>query len=79
MVPREISELHDETDETAEYSVDLSEEPATVPSESTPISGTEESDWGFQEPEERDYRRERARAGAGGIRARWAVKDRSQK
>lgn len=46
MVPREISELHDETDETAEYSVDLSEEPATVPSESTPISGTEESDWG---------------------------------
>ena len=50
MVPREISELHDETDETAEYSVDLSEEPATVPSESTPISGTEESDWGFQEP-----------------------------
>ena len=69
MVPREISELHDETDETAEYSVDLSEEPATVPSESTPISGTEE----------RDYRRERARAGAGGIRARWAVKDRSQK
>ena len=50
MVPREISELHDEADETAEYSVDISEEPETVPPESAPISSTEESDWGFQEP-----------------------------
>ncbi len=49
MAPREISGLHDEADETVEYSVDLSEEPETVPSESTPISSTEESDWGFQE------------------------------
>lgn len=50
MVPREISELHDEAEEAAEYSVDLSEEPETVSPESTPISSTEESDWGFQEP-----------------------------
>lgn len=50
MVSREISELHDEAEEAAEYSVDLSKEPETVPSESTPISSTEESDWGFQEP-----------------------------
>ena len=49
MAPREISGLHDEADETVEYSVDLSEEPETVPSESTPTSSTEESDWGFQE------------------------------
>lgn len=50
MVPREISELHDEAEEAAEYSVDLSEESEAVPSESTPISSAEESDWGFQEP-----------------------------
>lgn len=50
MAPRESLELHDEAEETVEYSVDLSEEPKTVPSESTPISSTEESDWGFQEP-----------------------------
>ena len=49
MVPGEISELHDEAEEAAEYSVDLSKEPEAVPSESTPISSTEESDWGFQE------------------------------
>ena len=49
MVPQEISELHDEA-EAAEYSVDFSEEPETVSPESTPISSTEESDWGFQEP-----------------------------
>ena len=45
MVPQEISELHDEAEEAAEYSVDFSEEPEAVPPEST-----EESDWGFQEP-----------------------------
>lgn len=50
MVPQEISELHDEAEEAAEYSVDFSEEPETVSPESTPISSTEESDWGFQEP-----------------------------
>ena len=50
MVPKGISELHDEAEEAAEYSVDLSEEPEAVPSESTPISSTEESDWGVQEP-----------------------------
>ena len=50
MMLREISELHDEAEEAAEYSVDLSEEPETVSPESTPISSTEESDWGFQEP-----------------------------
>ena len=33
MVPREISELHDEAEEAAEYSVDLSEESEAVPSE----------------------------------------------
>lgn len=49
-VPKGISELHDEAEEAAEYSVDLSEEPEAVPSESTPISSTEESDWGVQEP-----------------------------
>ena len=50
MMLREISERHDEAEEAAEYSVDLSEEPETVSPESTPISSTEESDWGFQEP-----------------------------
>lgn len=50
MAPREISELHDEAEEAAEYRVDLSEEPETVPPESTPVSSAEESDWGFQEP-----------------------------
>lgn len=50
MVPRETSELHDEAEEAAEYSVDLSEEPEMGSPESTPVSSAEESDWGFQEP-----------------------------
>lgn len=53
MVPRETSELHDEAEEAAEYSVDLSEEPEMGSPESTPVSSAEESDWGFQEPRRR--------------------------
>ena len=50
MTPGRLPELHEATSELPSYSIDLSEEPETVPAKNDTLPNAEEDDWGFREP-----------------------------
>ena len=50
MAPGRLLELHEATSELPSYSIDLSEEPETVPAKNDTLPDAEEDDWGFREP-----------------------------